>query len=243
MPKQSIARVAPWLLSVGFVWGCSLTSVDEYFQCPKGMPHCMDSQPDAGKAGSGGDVNPRGSAGPGDACVESLDCAEGVCFRGVCGGNFDVTYADTPDTASDPSAAVWIKFRFGVQNRTTDSYRLSSLRLRYYYTPEDVSPEFQALSTSLLPQSSRELSGDFGTTTEAGSVHWSYLEIGFTDDAGTLESGQATGNIKVGIHDLDFGKGRFNQADDFSYRQPNHLALFLNSELVAGELPSEPPVD
>jgi hypothetical protein len=243
MSKLSLARVAPSLLSLGFAAGCSLTSVDQYFECPKGMPNCMDSQADAGKAGTGSDSNPRGQGEPGDACVESHDCAEGVCFRGVCGGTFDLTYADTPDTESDPDAAQWIKFRFSIQNRTTDSYGLGSLRLRYYYTPEDVSSEFQALSTSLLPQSRSEVSGDFGTTTEAGSKHWSYLEIGFTADAGALESGQATGNIKVGIHDRDFGAARFYQPDDFSYQQPNHLALFLDSELVAGEVPLEPPVE
>ena len=52
-----------------------------------------------------------------------------------------------------------------------------------------------------------------------------------------------TGPIKVGIHDRDFGPGRFFQADDYSYLETTHLTLYENDALVSGTPPSTPPAN
>jgi len=182
-----------------------------------------------------GGVN-NGGAGPGADCTVNQECSQGVCFRGICGGILELSYADTPDTGSDPKAAKWIKFRINIQNRTTQTYPLSAIKVRYYYTPEDVTSELQVLSTTSLPESSDDITGTFGVANG-----WTYLELGFTGTAGSLKSGQATGNIKLGIHDMDFGPGTFYQPGDYSYLEPTHLTLEVDSQLVFGIPPSAPP--
>ncbi|HWZ91698.1 MAG TPA: cellulose binding domain-containing protein, partial [Polyangiaceae bacterium] len=170
-------------------------------------------------------------------CVMTQDCTAGTCFRGMCGPAFVLSYQDTPETGSDPTQAKWIRFQFQIENRTSASYPLSAFTLRYYYTPERAVSQFQALSTSAPPADVSKVTGTFGKTNG-----WTYLEVGFTNSAGTLNgSGASTGIVKVGIHDQNFTDFVFYQPDDYSYLKPEHITLYLNSVLVAGVEPVTPP--
>jgi len=183
----------------------------------------------ASQAGSSGATG----AGPGEPCSADSDCARGTCYRELCGDAFELTYKDTPDN-NDP-AAKWIKFQFSIANRTLTSYPLSAFKIRYYYSPEDVVSEFEVLATATPPASSSDVTGSFGST--SSKPVWTYLELGFTDKAGTLAALKSTGAIKVGVHDKNFGPGTFTQANDYSYLTPSHLTLYRDDVLLSGEEP------
>ena len=239
---------------------CSLTSLDGYFDCPAGHKDCKNpgssgtgggTEAGAGTASAGlgangggaGEVMAGGGLGgeagsPPELCTTTQDCTTGTCLRGVCGPAFEVSYQDTPDSGTDPTQAKWIKFQFQIKNRTAQSYPLSSLTLRYYYTPDLAVSQFQALTASAPPGDVKKVTGTFGMTSG-----WTYLEVGFTSDAGTLNGGGAsTGIIKVGIHDQNFADLVFYEPDDYSYLNVAHITLYLDSMLVAGIEPVAPPL-
>lgn len=223
---------------------CGLTSVDGYFECPGLGPQCAGNAGNAGNTsvGSGGGDMAGEGGGPGGICSTSAECGVGTCFRGECGPAFELTYLDTP-TDADPQNAQWIKFQFQIKNRTASAVPLGELTLRYYYTPENVDSELQVLSVSTLPARNSDVTGQFAVTELAGSRQWTFLELGFAESAGMLGTGQSAGPIKVGIHDLDFGQGRFFQPDDYSYLDGSHLALYLRGALVTGAPPALPPAE
>jgi hypothetical protein len=224
---------------------CELTAVDPYFRCPGLGPSCAAHDAGAsGSAGSGvdaGDVSSAGSAGSA-GCKSSAECGSGTCFRGECGPSFELVYLDTP-SEPDPENAQWIKFQVQIKNRTTVGVPLDTLMLRYFYTPEGVDSELQVLSVSTLPVKESYVVGRFGVTELDAGPQWTVLTVGFVDAAGFLEAGQSTGPIKVGIHDRDFGPGRFFQPNDWSYLNGSHLALYWNGDLVSGTPPDAPPAE
>jgi len=157
-----------------------------------------------------------------------------------------VSYLDTPDTGSVPTAARWIKFEILITNRTTDTYALSRLKVRYYYTEDGVTSAFQVLSAMSPPTADVDVTGTFGV-----SQGWTYLEVGFNTKAGSLGPGKQSGAIKLGVHDKTFGTATFFEPDDYSYvpdigmsRVPSanrHITLYVDSVLVSGEEPQSPP--
>jgi hypothetical protein len=194
----------------------------------------------AGGAGATG-------AGRGESCVASADCAQLTCFRNICGDPLELSYLDTPDVGSVPTAAKWIKFEVLLTNRTTDSYALSRLKVRYYYSEDGVTSEFQLLSTTGNPPTAdTDVIGTFGVT-----QGWTYLEVSFDDKAGTLGPGKQSGAIKVGVHDEGFGTATFIEPGDYSYvpdvgmsHAPSanrHVTLYVDSVLVSGDEPKSPP--
>jgi hypothetical protein len=297
MPAPSPRPGAIKILLGGLIAaGCSLTSLDRYFQCEPGHPDCKDAAvvvgadagsgaTDAGGTGTasagesaggesagGGAVGGTGAlangggggasdtggggasggsagatgAGRGESCVASADCAQLTCFRNICGDPLELAYLDTPDVGSDPKAARWIKFEVLITNRTTASYALSRLKVRYYYTENGATSEFQLLSTMSPPTADTDVTSAFGV-----SQGWTYLEIGFDAKAGTLGPGKQSGAVKVGVHDKDFGTVTFIETDDYSYvpdvgmsHAPSanrHVTLYVDSVLVSGDEPKTPP--
>jgi hypothetical protein len=202
----------------------------------------------AGSAGGAGVAGSAGStgAGRGESCVTSQDCAQLTCFRQICGDALELSYLDTPDTNSVPTAAKWIKFEVLITNRTTDTYALNRLTIRYYYTENGVTSAFQVLSTMNPPAADTDVTGTFGV-----SQSWTYLEVGFDSKAGSLGPGKTTGAVKVGIHPEDFAAVTFFEPDDYSYvpdvgmshvpTANRHITLYLDSVLVSGEEPQSPP--
>ncbi len=269
--SRSAARRLRRLLTLGALGtlaplaaACSFTSLNGYFECPPANKNCKEPAPDGGggtvggsagdgaaagiggtggvdggDTGSGGLGGQAGSpgAGPGDPCMSSADCAAGTCFHLVCGDDFELSYADTPDSGSDPTQAKWIKFQFQIKNRTAKSYPLSAFTLRYYYTPDQAASQFQALATSAPPDNVSKVTGTFNQFNG-----WTYLEVGFTANAGTVNaSGGTSGVVKVGIHDKNFTDLVFFEPDDYSYLNVAHVTLYLNSALVSGIEPAAPP--
>jgi len=165
------------------------------------------------------------------------ECARGTCWRGVCGDELELKYEDAADSDSDPAAAKWIKFDFTLTNRSSTSRALGAIEVRYYFTPESVTPQFEVLSTTHLPKADSDVVGSFGITPNG----WTYLSVGFLSDAGELGGGASTGVVKVGVHDADFGPGTFYQTDDYSFLDGSHLSVHLDGQLVSGTPPTEPP--
>jgi hypothetical protein len=200
----------------------------------------------AGSAGNGGGAGATG-AGRGESCVASKDCAQLTCFRNICGDPLELSYLDTPDATSVPTAARWIKFEVLITNRTTDSYALSRMKFRYYYSEDGVTSEFQLLSTTGSPPTAdTDVLSAFGVT-----QGWTYLEVSFDDKAGTLGPGKQSGAVKVGVHDEGFGTDTFIEPGDYSYvpdvgmshapTANRHVTLYVDSVLVSGEEPKSPP--
>ena len=253
-------------LALGMLVGaCGLASLDPYFECPGRGPDCAESagagdggaivgggagleagggtggaSADAGQGGDAGMPGPQAGGGSAGSCALSAECPGGICFRGECGPTFELTYADTP-TDLEPRNAQWIKFQFQIKNRTATTTPLSALKLRYYYSPENVVSELQVLAVSSPLASDSDVLGQFGLSDESGARHWTYLELGFKDGAGMLKEGDRTGPIKVGVHDANFGPGRFDQLNDYSYLHVEHITLYLDSTWVSGQAPSAPP--
>jgi len=197
----------------------------------------------AGAGGSGGT-----GAGRGESCMTSQDCAMMLtCFKGICGDALELTYLDTPDIGSVPTAAKWIKFEVFITNRTQqNSYALSQLKVRYYYTADGITSEFQALTTQPPPTAIADVTGVFGM-----SQGWTYLEVGFDSNAGSLGAGKTTGIVKVGVHPQNFTAVTFYEPGDYSYVPDvgmSHMAganrritLYVDSVLVSGVEPPSPP--
>jgi hypothetical protein len=251
-------------LAIASAGGC-FSSLNGYFDCPPGHKDCKDAGLDASggsagapagggaAAGNGGmstidggvDADAGGLGGqggspgaaPGETCTTSQDCAAGTCSRGTCGPPWLLTYNDALDAGSDPAESQWIKFQVQITNRTGQSQPLSSLTVRYYFTPEDAVCQMQVLTTSAPPDDVSKVTGVFGQTANG----WTYLEVGFTADAGTLGGSSSSGKVKMGIHDKDFATFIFFQRDDYSYMSVEHITLYLDSVLVAGIEPAAPP--
>jgi hypothetical protein len=304
MPARSPRPAALTVLLGGLIAaGCSLTSLDRYFECEPEHPNCKNAAAPAGgdagfaamdaggnvalagagnaggrevagtsaiggtgdgatggggasgRDGSGGGASGNAGspasagatgAGRGESCVASTDCAMLTCFRNICGDPLELSYLDTPDVGSVPTAAKWIKFEVLITNRTTVSYELSRLKVRYYYTEDGATSEFQLLSTMSPPTAPTDVIGTFGV-----SEGWTYLEISFDAGAGTLGPGKQSGAVKVGVHDLGFGTATFIEPGDYSYAPDvgmshaptanRHVTLYLDSLLVSGDEPKSPP--
>ncbi|HEY3667449.1 MAG TPA: cellulose binding domain-containing protein [Polyangiaceae bacterium] len=207
-------------------------------------------------AGSGGSVSGTGGgggtagapgAGRGESCMSSQDCAMMLtCYKQICGDALELTYLDTPDVGSVPTMAKWIKFQVFITNRTLNTYAMSRIKVRYYYTEDGVTSEFQVLSTQVPPADITDVTGLFDV-----SKGWNYLEVGFDANAGNLLGGHTSGMVKVGIHPKDFAAVTFFEPGDYSYvpdtsmshaAAPNrHVTLYLDSLLVSGEEPQSPP--
>ena len=208
----------------------------------------LDGGGGAGNGGVAGAAVGAGApgAGRGESCSTNQDCAQLTCFYKICGDALELSYLDIPDTSSVPTAAEWIRFEVLITNRTADTYNLSRLTFRYYYTEDGVVSTFQVLSTQNPPAANADVTGTFGV-----SHGWAYLEVGFDSKAGSLLAGRQSGVIKVGVHDKGFGTARFNETDDYSYvpdvgmsRVPmanRHMALYVDAALVSGEEPLSPP--
>jgi len=245
---------------------CSFTSLDSYFACPPSHPHC--DQPLGGNSGAGAiggetigvsgaggtpgagaggaPVDAGGSSGDGGAagegpmpCTSSQDCGSGTCSRGFCGPAFTVTYLDTPDDPKNEINVKWIKFSVQINNRTSESVKLSDFTVRYYFTSEAVMDVVQVLGiVSSPPSNVAMVIGTIGDTSNG----WKYLETGFESSAGSIGPAASSGTVKMGVHDQNFTDGVYYQPDDYSFQNGAHVTLYRAGTLVAGTEPVSGPV-
>lgn len=127
---------------------------------------------------------------------------------------------------------------FMVVNNGTKSVKLSSVKIRYYYTKEDNKSEtfwcdsFTRGATNvygnLIPLRNKKSNADM------------YLEVGFSEGAGELKPGESV-ELKVGFAKNDWSD--YNQKNDYSYSASrtyfewNRVTLHLSGQLVFGREP------
>ncbi|MDO7908835.1 glycoside hydrolase family 6 protein [Paenibacillus sp. JX-17] len=115
-------------------------------------------------------------------------------------GSLSVLYRAGDSSATDNA----IKPFLNIKNNGSTAVNLSDLKIRYYFTKDGNQP-----LTSFVDWA--QVGGANVTRTFTDT----YLEVGFTSGAGTLEPGGQTGDIQLRIHKNDWSN--FNEADDYSY--------------------------
>lgn len=126
------------------------------------------------------------------------------------------------DTTSDIRAVLKIK------NTGTTPVNLADIKLQYWFTTDSVpNPGFFCDFAHI---SSDKVTGEFIKPSKAGEDADTYLQLGFTEDAGILGAGSDTGEIIVRIANNDVGS--FSQKNDYSY-QPLLKDFAENDKITA----------
>ena len=113
---------------------------------------------------------------------------------------------------------------FQVQNTGTAALDLSRVKLRYWYS--DASQQPYNFACDYVKLGAAKITGQFVTLTGGSS----YFELGFTNDAGRLNAGANTGEIKMRLYRSDYAS--VNQSDDYSYN-PELLSMGQNTKVTA----------
>ncbi len=112
--------------------------------------------------------------------------------------------------------------RFQLKNTSDHEIDLHAVSFRYYYTPEsDVEQNFWCDYADINGGSYRAIT-DF-ITAEFHSGTNSYMEISFTENAGTLSPGE-TATLQVRITNADWSN--YNQSNDASFNTDSSSYLF-----------------
>jgi hypothetical protein len=128
-----------------------------------------------------------------------------------------------------------------VVNNTTTPVPLSALTLRYWYTIDGARPQTFNCDYALVNCSN--ITGKFTTLPSPRTGADSYVEVGFTAGAGTLQPGQQSGEIQTRIHKNDWSN--YLQSNDYSidpaqqfvYEDWPRVTLYLNGVRVWGVEP------
>ncbi|MBN2531530.1 MAG: hypothetical protein JXB88_01495, partial [Spirochaetales bacterium] len=124
-----------------------------------------------------------------------------------------------------------IKPHLNIINNGFNTIMLSDLTIRYFYT-KDTSAD-QAFYIDYAVVGGGNITGTFFND---------YVEIGFTQNAGSLFPGRQTGEILIRMHKLDWSN--YNETDDYSYNgstssftDSTTIALYKNGTLIWGTEP------
>lgn len=119
---------------------------------------------------------------------------------------------------------------------------LSSLTMRYWFTNENPSdPLVFACDYALVTCSN--ITSKFVTLANPVSLANTYLEIGFTAAAGSIQPGQNSGEIQTRIHHQNYSNFMTTQSysfisdPSFVYKDSVTVTLYLNGVLVWGVEP------
>ena len=151
-------------------------------------------------------------------------------------GTVKVQYKNTDSSAGDN------QIRMGLQLLNTGSapVDLSTVKLRYWFTPETGASTFStwcdyaALGASTIAHTVVQVSSP-----KTGASR--YLEVGFTGGAGSLAAGASTGEIQLRLNKTDWSN--FGEADDYSrgtnttYADAPKVAAYVGGALVWGMEP------
>ncbi|MBN2442480.1 MAG: cellulase family glycosylhydrolase, partial [Spirochaetales bacterium] len=144
-----------------------------------------------------------------------------------------------PDLNADTNT---IMANFRIINNSGTGVPWSELSLRYWYTREGSSDE--SFSCWYAEIGLEKVVGFFGDV--VGTEADRYLEIGFIDGTGTMQSGATSGEIQCGWHKSDWSV--YDETDDYSYDETkqsyaswDHITLYLNGTLVWGIEPDAGP--
>jgi hypothetical protein len=119
---------------------------------------------------------------------------------------------------------------------------LSSLTMRYWLTNETPSdPLVFACDYALV--TCANITSKFVTLTTPAALANTYLEIGFTAAAGSVQPGQNSGEIQTRIHHQNYSNFLTEQSysfisdESFVYKDTMTVTLYLNGVLVWGVEP------
>ncbi|MFE7623782.1 glycoside hydrolase family 6 protein [Streptomyces sp. NPDC057509] len=129
-------------------------------------------------------------------------------------GALKVQYKNNDSSATDN------QIRMGLQlvNTGSTAVDLSTVKLRYWFTPESGSSTFgTACDYAVLGCGNLTLDVKTGGS-EAGASH--YLEVSF--GSGSLAAGASTGEMQLRLNKSDWSN--FNEADDYSYSTSTSFA-------------------
>ncbi|MEU1469004.1 glycoside hydrolase family 6 protein [Streptomyces sp. NPDC005761] len=148
-------------------------------------------------------------------------------------GSLKVQYKNTDSSATDN------QIRMGLQlvNTGSTAVDLSTVKLRYWFTPEagastfGTSCDWAVIGCGTLTHSVKSAGS------AAGASH--YLEVGF--GSGTLAAGASTGEMQLRLNKSDWSN--FNEADDYSrstvtsYTDASKVGLYITGTLAWGTAP------
>jgi cellulose 1,4-beta-cellobiosidase len=176
----------------------------------------------AGASGAAGRAGTNGAAGTfGRAGTNGAAGTFGVAGTFGAAGTFGTTGAGGGSAAcsgcriellaecqGNSTSTTQIGVTINVQNEALVDVPFSSITLRYYFTLASTatSPVLEIDTSQVVPSSA--IVPTFTST---------YLEIGFTDAAGTLASGASTGQIQLRFHDQSYSTFDSSPTTDYSY--------------------------
>ena len=143
-----------------------------------------------------------------------------------------------------------INAKFKVVNNGSSSVSLSQLKLRYYYTKDaNTSQNFYCdyagmMSGGAHSNMTNKITGTIVDMSNSVATADTYIEVGFTSDAGTLAAG---GSIEIQTRVARSDWSNYNQSNDFSYKMAgsyevwDQVAAYLNGTLVFGQSPTDEP--
>ncbi|MFD4712613.1 glycoside hydrolase family 6 protein [Streptomyces sp. NPDC058430] len=149
-------------------------------------------------------------------------------------GTLKVQYKNTDSSATDN------QIRMGLQlvNTGTTSVNLSTVRVRYWFTPEAGASTFStACDYAVLGCGTLTQKVTTSGSSAAGASH--YLEVGF--GSGTLAAGASTGEMQLRFNKTDWSN--FDEADDYSrstntaYADASKVGVYVGGTLSWGTAP------
>ncbi len=152
------------------------------------------------------------------------------------GGNNEgiVLQYRTDDTNAKDNA---IRPQFNIKNTGKTAVKLSDLKIRYYYTDE--SKQAQQFFLDWAKIGNEKVKATFVTLPNPKSKADKYVEISFTDGAGTIQPGGETGEIQSRIHAANWSN--FDETNDYSYGATqtafadwDHGTVYQQGKLVWG---------
>ncbi|MFD4762197.1 glycoside hydrolase family 6 protein [Streptomyces sp. NPDC058439] len=149
-------------------------------------------------------------------------------------GTLKVQYKNTDSSATDN------QIRMGLQlvNTGSAAVNLSTVKIRYWFTPEAGSSTFDtACDYAVIGCSNVTRGVSSSGSSAAGASH--YLEVGFS--SGTLAAGASTGEIQLRLNKSDWSN--FDETDDYSrgtntaYADASKIAVYAGGTLSWGTAP------
>lgn len=126
---------------------------------------------------------------------------------------------------------------FMISNKGNQSVKLSTIKIRYYYTKDGSSSE--TFWCDSFTKGSGNVMATFGSIKNKATAD-SYIEIGFSEDAGEIVAGESV-ELAIGFAKNDWSQ--YNQKDDYSYSSSrtyfswNKVTLYLSGKLSSGMEP------
>jgi hypothetical protein len=146
------------------------------------------------------------------------------------------------------AASNTINPKFKIVNTSSAAINLSDIKLRYYYTQDGTQQQSFWCDNSGMTSNGNyvnetgKVTGQFGKLSTTTSTADTYLEVGFTTDAGQLPIG---GTIEIQSRFARTDWSNYNQANDYSfnstatqYTDTDKVTAYIAGTLVSGIEPS-----